>query len=54
MSCQLSWYSAAAYVLLHLAALCPSLSKEGGCPIARMGAAIAAEAVEPPALDGIS
>ena len=48
LSHQLSWYSATAYALPHLAALCPRLSKEDRVYlIAQMGAAIAAEAVEP-------
>jgi len=48
LSHQLSWYSAAAYALPHLAALCPRLSKvDRVFLIAQMGAAIAAEAVEP-------
>lgn len=45
LSHQLSWYSATAYVLPHLAALFPSLSKEEQMfLVGRMGAAIAAEA----------
>ena len=45
LSHQLSWYDATAYVLPHLAALCPRLSKDDKVfLIARMGAAIAAEA----------
>lgn len=48
LSHQLSWYSATSYALPHLAALCSRLSKEDKVYlIARMGAAIAAEAVEP-------
>ena len=48
LSHQLSWYSATSYALPHLAALCPRLSKEDRVYlIAQMGAAIAAEAVEP-------
>ena len=48
LSHQLSWYSATAYALPHLAALCPRLSKEDKVfLIAQMGEAIAAEAVEP-------
>ena len=48
LSHQLTYYSATAYVLPHLAALCPSLSKRDKVYlIAQMGAAIAAEAVEP-------
>lgn len=48
LSHQLSWYSATAYALPHLAAFCPKLSKEDKVfLIAQMGAAIAAEAVCP-------
>ena len=48
LSHQLSWYSATAYVLPHLAALCPKLSPADQMyMIARMGAAIAAEAEQP-------
>ena len=48
LSHQLSWYSATAYALPHLAALCSRLSREDRVYlIAQMGAAIAAEAVEP-------
>ena len=48
LSHQLSWYSATAYALPHLAALCGKLSKEDQVfLIAQMGAAIAAEAVCP-------
>lgn len=45
LSHQLIWYSATAYALPHLAAFCPTLSKEDKVfLIAQMGAAIAAEA----------
>lgn len=48
LSHQLSWYSATSYALPHLAALCSRLSKEDKVYlIAQLGAAIAAEAVEP-------
>ena len=52
LSHQLSWYDATAYVLPHLAAFCPRLSKEDKVfLIAQMGAAIAAEAECPLAPD---
>lgn len=52
LSHQLSWYSATAYALPHIAALCPTLSKEDKVfLIAQMGAAIAAEASCPLAPD---
>ncbi|MCI8809692.1 MAG: hypothetical protein HFF84_06095 [Oscillibacter sp.] len=48
LSHQLSYYSATAYVLPYLAALCPKLSTEDKVYlIAQMGAAIAAEAEQP-------
>lgn len=48
LSHQLSWYSATSYALPHLAALCPRLSKADKVYlVAQMGAAIAAESVEP-------
>lgn len=48
LSHQLSWYSATAYVLPHLAALCPKLSPADKIFLfAQMGAAIAAEAEWP-------
>ncbi len=48
LSHQLSWYTATAYTLPHIAAFCPKLSKEDKVfLIAQMGAAIATEAIEP-------
>ncbi len=48
LSHQLSYYSATAYVLPHLAALCPQLLLEDQVfLVAQMGAAIAAEADRP-------
>ncbi len=45
LSHQLSWYTATAYTLPHIAAFCPKLSKENKVfLIAQMGAAIATEA----------
>ncbi len=48
LSHQLSWYTATAYTLPHIAAFCPKLSKENKVfLIAQMGAAIATEAMAP-------
>ena len=48
LSHQLSWYSATAYVLPHLAVLCAGLSREDKVfLISRLGAAISAEAEWP-------